>query len=378
MKILVTGSKGFLGRNLVENLKNIKYGKSKKYPQTDIEIFEYDIDTPQEMLSVWAKEADFVYHLAGVNRPKDKSEFYSGNTDLTKTLLDLLSQAKKSPIMLSSTIWASGDTDYGKSKRAAEDAVLEYAKNTGAKSYVYRFTNLFGKWTRPGYNSVVATFCYNVANDLPITINDENAQVTLNYVDDVVYELIDALFGNEHREGNYCYVPTSHTVTLGKLAEIIRSFKDKNRTAFMPDCKDEFTKKLYAMYLTYVPQQDLAFASVTNSDVRGSFTELYKCNFGEQVSLNVVKPNQLKGNHWHNTKIERFTIISGQGVIRLRKLGTTEVLEYKNQVGEVLNVDIPAGYTHNMENLGQEDMLVIIWCNEPFNPNNPDTFFEEV
>jgi len=378
MKILVTGAKGFLGKNLVENLKNVKYGKSKVYPQTEMEIFEYDIDTKEELLEVWAKEADFVYHLAGVNRPKNTSEFYSGNTDLTQTLLGYLASAKKPPVMLSSTIWASGDTDYGKSKRGAEDAVLTYAKQTGSKSFVYRFTNLFGKWTRPGYNSVVATFCHNVANNLPIQINDENASVTLNYIEDVVYELIDALFGKEHRDGDYCFVPTSHTVTLGKLAETIRSFKEKNKTAYTPDCFDSFTKKLYAMYLTYVPQEDLSFASTINADHRGSFTELYKSNFGEQVSLNVVKPNQKKGNHWHNTKIERFTIIGGQGVIRLRKLGTTEVLEFKNNLGEILNVDIPAGYTHNMENLGEEDMLVIIWCNEPFNPANPDTFFEEV
>lgn len=378
MKILVTGSKGFLGRNLVENLKNIRDGKSKKYPQTDLEILEFDIDTPSEKLEKYALQADFVYHLAGVNRPKDVSEFYAGNADLTTRVIKALKQGKNPPLMISSTIWADKDNDYGKSKRSAEESVLNYSKETGAKSLVYRFTNLFGKWTRPSYNSVVATFCYNVANNLPISINDENAQVTLTYIDDVVYELIDALFGKENRNGEFCFVPKTYTVTLGELASKIKLFKELNKQAFTPDCQDEFTKKLYAMYLTYVPSEDLAFNSKTNCDERGSFTELYKSAHGEQVSLNVVKSGKIKGNHWHNTKIERFTVISGQGVIRLRKIGDTKVIEYFSKDGEVLNVDIPAGYTHNMENLGQEDMVVIIWCNEPFDPSNPDTFFEKV
>ncbi len=378
MIILVTGAKGFLGKNLVENLKNVRDGKSKKYPQTELDILEFDIDTPSEKLEEYAKKADFVYHLAGVNRPKDSSEFYTGNADLTKRVINALKSGKKSPVMISSTIWAGQDNDYGKSKLSAEQTVLSYSKETGAKCFVYRFTNLFGKWTKPSYNSVVATFCYNVANGLPINISDEKANLTLTYIDDVVYELIDALFGREHRNGDYCYVPTSYTITLGELANIVKSFKNINKQAFTPDCKNEFTKKLYAMYLTYVPSEDLSFNSVVNSDNRGSFTELYKSAHGEQVSINVVKSGKVKGNHWHNTKIERFTVISGQGVIRLRKIGEDKVYEYYNKKGEILNVDIPAGYTHNMENLGDEDMLVIIWCNEPFDLANPDTFFEEV
>ena len=378
MIILVTGAKGFLGKNLVENLKNVRDGKSKKYPQTDMEILEFDIDTPSEKLEEYALKADFVYHLAGVNRPKDASEFYSGNTDLTVRVIDALKLGKKPPLMISSTTWAGADNDYGKSKRGAEIAVKEYCEQTGAKGLVYRFTNLFGKWSRPSYNSVVATFCHNVANGLPISVSDPSAKVTLCYIDDVVYELIDALFGNEHRNEEFCYVEKTYTVTLGELADKVNSFKNINKKAFTPDCEDEFTKKLYAMYLSYVPKQDLEFNSIINSDHRGSFTELYKSAHGEQVSLNIVKSGKIKGNHWHNTKIERFTVIAGYGVIRLRKIGCSEVLEYFSKPGEVLNVDIPAGFTHNMENLGEEDMAVIIWCNEPFDPANPDTFFEEV
>ncbi len=378
MKILVTGAKGFLGKNLAENLKNVRDGKSKKYPQADMDILEFDLDTPNEKLEEYALQADFVFHLAGVNRPKDVSEFYLGNSDLTKRIIKALKQGKKPPLMISSTIWAGADNDYGKSKLYAEEAVLSYSEETGAKSFVYRFTNLFGKWTRPSYNSVVATFCHNVANGLPISIADEKATVTLSYIDDVVYELIDALFGMEHRNGKYCYVPKNYTVTLGELAKKIQSFKKINKQAYLPDCEDEFTKKLYAMYLSYVPSEDLNFNSIVNSDHRGSFTELFKLSHGEQVSLNIVKSGKVKGNHWHNTKIERFTVISGEGVVRLRKIGDDKVYEYFSKEGEILNVDIPSGVTHNMENLGKEDMVVIIWCNEPFDPTNPDTFFEEV
>ena len=377
MKILVTGAKGFLGKNLVENLKNVKMGKSRVYPQTEMEIYEYDVNNCESDLERFCLEADFVFHLAGVNRPKDSKEFYEGNSDLTTKVLSLLEKGKCPPIMISSSIQAERDNDYGKSKVLAENAVMEYSKKTGAKNYIYRFYNLFGKWSRPSYNSVVATFCHNVANGLDISVSDENAKLTLSYVDDVVYELIDALFGNEHRAGQFCFVPKTHTITLGRLAEIIKSFKENEGKLNLPNCSDELTKKLYAMYLGYVPCDKLKGEPETKGDDRGSFTELYKCYHGEQVSLNVVKPGKIKGNHWHNTKIERFTSIEGKGVIRLRKIGEQKVYEYYFD-DEIISVDIPAGYTHNFENLGEKDVKILIWCNEAFNPSNPDTFFEEV
>lgn len=376
MNVLVTGANGFLGKNLIENLKAVRDGKSKVFEKTDINILSYDINNSEEDLKEFCKQADFVYHLAGVNRPKDKSEFYSGNSDLSLKLLNLLSQAKKPPVMISSSTWAETDNDYGTSKRMAENYVFEYSKTNEVKCFVYRFTNLFGKWARPSYNSVVATFCNNVALNIPITVNDENALLKLNYIDDVVYELIGALFGKETRlENGFCSVEKVYTVTVGKLAEIIKSFKDLSR---FPNCQDGLTKALYSTYLSYLPQNDLEKKPLTHSDERGSFTEIFKCFSGEQVSLNIVKKGKIKGNHWHNTKVERFTIIKGVGVIRLRKLGDDKVLEYKNKPGEILSVDIPVGMTHNMENLGEEDLEVLIWCNEPLNPYNPDTFFEEV
>ncbi|HBF44502.1 MAG TPA: capsular biosynthesis protein [Clostridiales bacterium] len=376
MNVLVTGANGFLGRNLIENLKAVRDGKSKVFEKTDINILSYDINNSEEDLKEFCKQADFVYHLAGVNRPKDKSEFYSGNSDLTLKMLNLLSIAKKPPVMLSSSTWAETDNDYGKSKRIAENYVFEYSKTNKVKCFVYRFTNLFGKWARPSYNSVVATFCNNVAQNLPITVNDQSAVLKLNYIDDVVYELIGAFFGKETRlENGFCSVEKVYTVTVGELAEIIKSFKDLSR---FPNCQDGLKKALFSTYLSYLPQNDLEKKPLTHSDERGSFTEIFKFFSGEQVSLNIVKKGKIKGNHWHNTKVERFTIIKGVGVIRLRKLGDDKILEYKNKLGEILSVDIPAGMTHNMENLGEEDLEVLIWCNEPLNPLNPDTFYEEV
>lgn len=374
MNVLVTGANGFLGKNLIENLKAVRDGKSRVFPKTDLEIFSYDIENSEKDLAEFIKDADFIYHLAGVNRPKDKSEFYSGNADLTEKLLDFARKGKKPTVVLSSSVWAEFDNDYGKSKKLAEDKVFEYAKENDVKCNVYRFTNLFGKWSRPSYNSVVATFCYNVANGLPLRVDDENALIKLNYIDDVVYELINGLFGKENRQENgFCKVEKEYSVTVGELAKIITSFKGER----LPDVNCELNKKLYSVYTSFLPCDKVSRQEKTSVDERGSFSEIYKLSSGEQVSLNIVKSGKVKGNHWHNTKVERFTIIKGEGVIRLRKIGEQKVYEYKNE-GKILSVDISVGVTHNVENLGEEDLYVLIWCNEPFNEKNPDTFFEEV
>lgn len=374
MNVLITGANGFLGKNLVENLKNVRDGKSRVYPQTDLNLFCYDLNNSLNELESRCACADYIFHLAGVNRPKDKSEFYTGNVDFTKKILEFAKKGKKPTVVLSSSVWAEFDNDYGKSKKMAEDEVFGYAKETDAKCNVYRFTNLFGKWSRPSYNSVVATFCYNVANSLPLRVDDENALIKLNYVDDVVYELINGLFGKENRQANgYCKVEKEYAVTVGELAKIITSFKSER----LPDLSDEFTKKLYSVYTSFLPYDKVSRQEKTSLDERGSFSEIFKLSSGEQVSLNIVKSGKVKGNHWHNTKVERFTVIKGEGVIRLRKIGEQKVYEYKNE-GKILSVDIPAGVTHNVENLGEEDLYVLIWCNEPFDEKNPDTFFEEV
>lgn len=374
MNVLITGANGFLGKNLVENLKNVRDGKSRLYPKTDLNLFCYDLNNSLNELESRCACADYIFHLAGVNRPKDKSEFYTGNVDFTKKILEFSKKGKKPTVVLSSSVWAEFDNDYGKSKKAAEDEVFAYAKENNVKCNVYRFINLFGKWSRPSYNSVVATFCYNVANGLPLRVDDENALVKLNYVDDVVYELINGLFGKENRQADgYCKVEKEYTITVGELAKIITSFKGER----LPDLSDEFTKKLYSVYTSFLPYDKVSRQEKTSFDERGSFSEIYKLSSGEQVSLNIVKSGKVKGNHWHNTKVERFTIIKGEGVIRLRKIGEQKVYEYKNE-GKILSVDISTGVTHNVENLGEEDLYVLIWCNEPFDEKNPDTFFEEV
>lgn len=373
MNVLITGANGFLGKNLVENLKNVRDGKSRMYPKTDLNLFCYDLNNSLSELESWCACADYIFHLAGVNRPKDKSEFYSGNVDFTKKLLEFAKKGKKATVVLSSSVWAGFDNDYGKSKKMAEDEVFSYAKENNVKCNVYRFTNLFGKWSRPSYNSVVATFCYNVVNGLPLRVDDENALVKLNYVDDVVYELINGLFGKENRqEDGYCKVEKEYAITVGRLATTIKGFKEER----LPDCADELTKKLYSTYVSFLPCQNLGIHVCEHVDERGAFAEIYKLRSGEQVSLNIVKSGKVKGNHWHNTKVERFTVIKGEGVIRLRKIGEEKVYEYKNE-GKILSVDIPTGVTHNVENLGEEDLYVLIWCNEPLG-KNPDTFFEEV
>ena len=380
MKILVTGAKGFVGRNLVENLKNIKYGKDKTYPlTTELEIFEYDIDTDEQLLDEYCKNADFVFNLAGVNRPKDESEFLEGNFGFGKKLLDKLEKYEnKCTVMLSSSIQASLDNPYGRSKKIGEDLFFEYAKKTGARVLVYRFPNVFGKWCRPNYNSAVATFCNNIANDLPVTVNDRSVMMTLVYIDDVVGELINALCGKENRVGEFCEVSVVHKITLGEIVDLLYSFKESRNTKAVPDVGDAFSNKLYATYLSYLPENEFSYPLKMNCDDRGSFTEILRTDNRGQFSVNISKPGITKGNHWHNTKNEKFVVVSGKGVIRFRKIGSDDIIEYYVSGDKIEVVDIPTGYTHNIENLGDTDMVTFMWANECFNPDKPDTFFEEV
>ncbi len=369
MKILVTGAKGFIGSNLVAELRNQGYTR----------ILEYDIDTDPELLDQYCSQADFVFHLAGVNRPKDPSEYVTGNEGLTAKLLDCLKKHKNiCPVMYSLSIQAALDNPYGRSKRSAEELVFAYGRETGAKVLVYRFPNVFGKWCRPNYNSVVATFCYNIARGLPISINDPNASVTLVYIDDVVRELLNALNGKENRVGDFCAVPVAYTTTVGRLAELVRSFEKSRSELTVPDMSDEFTRKLYSTYLSYLPTDQFSYSLKMNIDHRGSFTEFLRTSDRGQVSINISKPGVVKGNHWHHTKNEKFLVVSGRGVIRLRRVGSDEVIEYHVSGDKLEVVDIPPGYTHNIENLGDGDMVTIMWASECFDPERPDTYPLEV
>lgn len=381
MKILVTGAKGFVGKNLVAELENIKYGKDKTYPLTqDIEIYEYDTDTDKSMLSEFCKDCDFVFNLAGVNRPETESEFMTGNFGFASDLLDELKKNNNTcPVMLSSSTQASLDNPYGKSKKAGEDLFFDYSKETGAKVLVYRFPNVFGKWCRPNYNSAVATFCNNIANDLPIQVNDRNHKMTLVYIDDVINELVNALCGLETRDGDYCKVPVEHNTTLGEIVDLIYSFKQSREDKSVPDMTEgSFSKKLYSTYLSYLPTDKFSYPLKMNIDNRGSFTEILRTADRGQVSVNISKPGITKGQHWHHTKNEKFLVVSGKGVIRFRKIDEEKVYEYFVSGDKLEVVDIPTGYTHNIENLGDTDMVTVMWCNECFNPDKPDTFFEEV
>lgn len=381
MKILVTGAKGFVGKNLVAELENIKYGKDKTYPLTqDIEIYKYDIDTDKSMLSEFCKDCDFVFNLAGVNRPETESEFMSGNFGFASELLDELKKSNNTcPVMLSSSTQAALDNPYGKSKKAGEDLFFDYSKETGARVLVYRFPNVFGKWCRPNYNSAVATFCNNIANGLPIQVNDRSHKMTLVYVDDVVNELINALCGSETKDGDYCKVPVEHNTTLGEIVDLIYSFKKSREDKSVPDMTEgSFSKKLYSTYLSYLPTDKFSYPLKMNIDNRGSFTEILRTADRGQVSVNISKPGITKGQHWHHTKNEKFLVVSGKGVIRFRKIGEEKVYEYFVSGDKLEVVDIPTGYTHNIENLGDTDMVTVMWCNECFNPDKPDTFFEEV
>ena len=409
MKILVTGAKGFVGRNLCAQLNNIKDGKARWYPFSPAgqgkeekpsidEVFEYDIDSTPEQLEAWCAECDFVFNLAGVNRPKDADEFMKGNFGFASTLLNTLKKhGNTCPVMLSSSQQASltgrfGDSEYGRSKKAGEDLFLQYEAETGAKVLVYRFPNLYGKWCRPNYNSAVATFCNNIANDLPITVNDSAVELELLYIDDLVDEMILALAGREHRcefegltvlpkeGGRYCHCPVTHKVTLGEIVDLLHQFHDMPQTLLIPEMPaDSFAKRLYSTYLSYLPKEKAIFDLKMNTDERGSFTELvHTLNCG-QVSVNISKPGVTKGEHWHNSKWEQFIVVSGHGLIQLRKEGTDEVLNYEVSGDRIQSVIMLPGYTHNIINLSDtEDLVTVMYCNEIFDPGRPDTYFDKV
>ncbi len=398
MKILVTGAKGFVGRNLCAQLKNIKDGKARNYSVEVDEIYEYDIDSTPEELELACENANFVFNLAGVNRPQNQEEFMQGNFGFASTLLDTLKKHKNTcPVMLSSSQQASltgrfGNSEYGRSKKAGEDLFLEYGKETGAKVLVYRFPNLFGKWCRPNYNSAVATFCNAVANDLPYTVNDPSVELELLYIDDLVDEMIAALKGEEHHcefdglevlpkeDGRYCYVPVTHKATLGEIVDLLNQFAAQPKTLMIPEIPaGSFAKKLYSTYLSYLPKEKVAFPLKMNIDDRGSFTELiHTLNCG-QVSINISKPGITKGQHWHNTKWEFFIVVSGHGLIQERKLGTDEVIEFEVSGDDIQCIHMLPGYTHNIINLSEtENLVTVMYCNEVFDPNKPDTFFEPV
>ncbi len=398
MNILVTGAKGFVGRNLCENLKNIRDGKDKTRSFSVECVFEYDIDSTEAELDEYCSKADFVFNLAGVNRPKDNSAFMSGNFGFASTLLDTLKKHNnKCPVMLSSSIQATligryGESDYGKSKLAGENLFFDYSKETGAKVLVYRFPNLFGKWCRPNYNSAVATFCNNIANDLPIQVNDRSTELELLYIDDLMEEMMAALSGIEHHceynglnpvektDGKYCYVPTTHKVTLGKIVDTLESFKAQPQTLVMPEiANNSFEKKLYSTYLSYLPKEKVAFHLKMNCDDRGSFTELLKTANCGQFSVNISKPEITKGQHWHNSKWEFFIVVSGHALIQERKIGTDEIIEFDISGDNIQAVHMLPGYTHNIINLSEtENLVTVMWANEQFDKNHPDTFGEKV
>lgn len=399
MKILVTGAKGFVGQNLVANLKNIQQGKNRTRSALQIdEIYEYDITSTQQELDTYCAQADFVFNLAGVNRPKDQSEFMQGNFGFASILLDTLKKhGNTCPVMLASSIQATligryGESDYGKSKLAGEELFFAYAKETGAQVLVYRFPNLFGKWCRPNYNSVIATFCNNIANDLPIQVNDASVELELLYIDDLVEEMLDALEGKAHRcnydglaaqaaeDGRYCYAPTTHKVTLGEIVELLDLFKAQPQTLLMPEIPyNSFAKKLYSTYLSYLPAEKTVFDLKMNQDERGSFTELLKTLSCGQFSVNISKPGITKGEHWHNSKWEFFIVVAGHGLIQERRIGSDEIREYEVSGDKIQAVQMLPGFTHNIINLSQtENLVTVMWANEQFDPQHPDTFGEKV
>ena len=411
MNILVTGAKGMVGQALVANLKNIRDGKNRTRPELKIEeIYEYDIVSTEAELEEYCKKADFVFNLAGVNRPKNNAEFMQGNFGFASTLLDTLKKnGNKCPVMLSSSQQASltgrfGNSEYGRSKKAGEDLFLEYGKETGARMLIYRFPNLFGKWCRPNYNSAVATFCNAFANDLPYTVNDPSVELELLYIDDLVDEMIACLQEKEHRcefdgltvvptgskssainhqpsaIGRYCYVPTTYKATLGEIVELLKSFAEQPKTLMIPEIpENSFAKKLYSTYLSYLPKEKVAFPLKMNVDERGSFTELVHTLNAGQVSINISKPGITKGQHWHNTKWEFFIVVAGHGLIQERKLGTDEIIEFEVSGDNIQCIHMLPGYTHNIINLSEtENLVTVMYCNEIFNPNKPDTYFEKV
>ncbi len=382
MNILITGSKGFIGKNLVVSLKSIIDGKLKNSPiSSNLNLLEFNIDSPQNLLDEYCKVADVVVHLAGINRPLNTEEFMHGNFSFTEQLLNNLKKHNnKANFIITSSIQAELDNPYGISKKAAENSIVEYSKNNDVDVMIYRLPNVFGKWCKPNYNSVVATFCHNIANDLPIKINDPQTQLNLVYIDDVVDELIGAIANKPNRVGNYCQVKKSYSVNLGNIANLLYSFKNSRKDLSVPNVGDEFTNKLYATYLSYLPQKDFSYPLKMNVDNRGSFTEIIRTQNSGQFSVNISKAGITKGNHWHHTKNEKFVVVSGKGVIRFRDIKdeNSEIIEYYVSGDKIEVVDIPTGYTHNIENLGNSDMVTFMWSNECFNPDKPDTFFEEV
>lgn len=399
MNILITGAKGFVGKNLVENLKCVRDGKNTTRPELKIdEIYEYDVESDKEQLFYYCERADFVFNLAGVNRPKDDGEFMKGNFGFASELLETLKKCKNTcPVMLSSSVQATlagrfQTSEYGKSKLAGEELFFDYSRETGAKVLVYRFPNLFGKWCRPNYNSAVATFCYNTANDLPLTINDRNTVLELLYIDDLVEGLLDALEGKAQyceydgveakgeKDGRYAYIPVTHKVTLGEIADTLEKFKTQPESLIMPEIPaGSFAKKLYSTYLSYLPKEKVSFPLKMNVDNRGSFTELLKTASCGQFSVNISKPGITKGEHWHNTKWEFFIVVSGKALIQERKIGTDEILEFYVSGEKIEAVHMLPGYTHNIINLSDtEDLITLMWANESFDKNRPDTFFEKV
>lgn len=411
MNILVTGAAGFLGKNLVENLKNIRDGKNRTRPAIQIDnIYEYDMNNSPEDLDQFCRDCDFVFNLAGVNRPKDPKEFKEGNYGFANMLLDTLKKHdNKAPVMLSSSIQATlagrfGTSEYGLSKKAGEELFFNYEKETGAPVFVYRFPNLVGKWVRPNYNSAVGTFCNNIANDLPITVNDPNVELEMLFIDDLIEEMFDAIEGHPHRcnypaagevidgvvydgltpvwceDGRYCGAPVTHKATLGYIVECLHTFHDQPKTLIMPEiAPGSFEKKLYSMYLSYLPEEKVAFDLKMNCDDRGSFTELLKTVDHGQFSVNISKPGITKGQHWHNSKWEFFIVVSGHGLIQERKIGTDEIIEFEVSGDRIQAVHMLPGYTHNIINLSEtENLVTLMWANEIFDPAHPDTFFEKV
>ena len=370
MKVLVTGAKGFIGKNLVLELKNREYGP----------VYEYDNDSTLEQLDMYTKDCEFVFHLAGINRPEHENEFMEGNYGFTSDLLDRLKKhGNLAPVLITSSIQALQDNPYGRSKKASEDLLMNYGDETGAPVYVYRLQNVFGKWCRPNYNSVVATFCHNVANNLPVVINDRERLMYLVYIDDVINTFLSAMEGKEEcaKDGLY-YVMTVHTIKLGELAELIYSFRNSRNSLVIPDLADPLSKKLYSTYLSYLPEDQFSYHLEMHEDQRGSFTEFLKTPERGQVSVNISKPGIIKGNHWHHSKNEKFLVVSGEAVIRFRKIYDDQILEYRVSGDKLEVVDIPPGYTHNIINTGTADLVTIMWANEPFDPENPDTYYLEV
>ena len=399
MRILVTGAKGFVGKNLCAQLRNVKDGKARCYGDLTVsKVYEYDIDSTVEELDSYCRDCNFVFNLAGVNRPQNTEEFMQGNFGFASTLLDTLKKhGNNCPVMLSSSAQASltgrfGNSEYGRSKKAGEDLFLKYGAEVGARVLVYRFPNLYGKWCRPNYNSAVATFCNNIANDLPITVNDPSVELELLYIDDLVEEMIAALQGKEHRcefegldvipqaDGRYCYCPVTHKATLGQIVDLLHQFEEMPRTLMIPEIPaDSFAKRLYSTYLSYLPQEKAVFDLKMNKDDRGSFTELVHTLKCGQVSINISKPGVTKGQHWHNTKWEQFIVVRGHGLIQMRKEGTDEIREYEVSGDKIQSVIMLPGYTHNIINLSDtEDLVTVMYCNEIFNPERPDTFFDPV